>query len=99
MKIKISNVNKLYWINYLAYWLIFALIVLITSGSGDGESWNFNLKFGLIATSAISSFILAHFVAKKFYRSEKIDELRIKEGLEYKEFNSKYGKLLDIIDK
>jgi hypothetical protein len=100
MRIKLSNKNKAYWLNYLGYWLVFILCSLVLSSIDhyDGEPLVFNFKLGFIITSIISSFILAHFIAKKYRRNEEIDELRVKEGLDYKEFNSKYGHLLKIID-
>ncbi len=47
----------------------------------------------------IASFILAHKIAKKYSRNEELDELRAKEGLDYKSFNSKYAKIFEIFDK
>lgn len=72
MKIKLSDKSKTYWINYFGYWLIFVLFWLIISGAGNYESEpiHFDFKFGFIFTSIITSFILAHFVAKKYSGNE-----------------------------
>jgi uncharacterized membrane-anchored protein len=99
MKIKLSNKNRAYWINYAGYWLIFILISLALGSANYDDLGSFNFKLGFIGTSIIASFVLANNVAKKYRRYEEMDELRIKEGLEQREFNQKYGKLFDIIDK
>lgn len=101
MKIKISSKSKTYWFNYLSFWLIFILacVVLGNINTMDGEPKNLDLKLGFMITSIFSSFVLAHLIAKKYSKNEEVDELRVKEGLDYKEFNSKYGSLLKIMDK
>lgn len=102
MKIKLSNKGKAYWINYFGFWGIFIIACLImanTDSYDGGPSNTFDFKTGFIITSIIASFFLAHFVARKYSRNEELDELRVKEGLSYQEFNSKYGKILEIIDK
>jgi len=99
MKFKFQFKNKNYWKNYLGYWAIFALAVLIT-GHGSVENGEpDDYKHGFLFVSIITSFILANLIAKKYSISDEIDELRIKEGLEHKEFNSKYGKIFEIYDK
>lgn len=92
-----ERIKKSYWINYLGYWAIFVFIVFMFSDY-DLETGYFDFKYGFLITCIISNFFLAHFVAKKYSRDEKIDELRTKEGLSYEEFNLKYGKLLDVLD-
>ena len=102
MKIKLSNKNKTYWLNYLGYWLIFIFSCLVFGNIeyyDGGSPVGFDFKFGFMATSIISAFVLAHLIAKKYSKYEQLDEFRIKEGLDYKEFNSKYGRLLEIMDK
>ena len=92
---------KVYLKNYFGFWLIFVFICLIASyvSNYDGEPRNFDFKSGFIFTSIIASFILANLIAKKYSKNEEIDELRKKEGLDYKEFNLKYGKVFEIYDK
>jgi hypothetical protein len=101
MKIKLSDKNKFYWINYFGFWLIFAGVLFLVSVviNTDGEPNRYDFKTGYIVIATISTFILAHKIARSYERSVEIDELRVKENMEYKEFNAKYGKMMEIYNK
>lgn len=101
MRIKFSNKTKAYWLNYFGYWLIFSLFsaIISTTSANEGESIKFGFKYGFMVASIVSSFVLAHMIAKKYSKNEEIEELRVKEGLNHKDFNSKYGSLFKIYDK
>ena len=102
MKTKISSKKKAYWKNYFGFWLVFIVACLIMGNIDSydgGPSGSFSFRTGFIIVSIVSTFILAHLVAKKYSKNEEVDELRVKEGLTYQEFNSKYGKLFEILDK
>ncbi len=99
-KIFKKRTKKAYWLNYLYFWLTFVILWIMLSSTGMAEEdSSFDLKYGFIFTAIISSFVLAHLIAKKFSRYEKLDELRIKEGLSQEEFRSKYYGVLEIDDK
>jgi len=98
IKNKISNKNKVYWLNLFYYWLIFIIASILVAGSRDlaDEPTGFNFTFGFTFVSICSAFVLGHVIARKFSRGEELDELRTKEGLSHQEFRSKYGKVFDI---
>jgi len=78
MRINFSNKSKVYWTNYFGYWLIFILVSIILGSINrieDGPIF-FNFKEGFVITSIISTFILAHMIARKYSGYNDIDKIR-----------------------
>jgi len=103
LEIKMSSINKVFWKNFLLYFLLFGVIWFILSwipyDSSDVNSPTyFDPMNGYLFASSLAVLILGVQLALRFYRGEKIDEYIKRHNLDRRKFYEENEELLDILD-